>query len=301
MLETFLVEKDSLGNIKRRFVNPSTLYVRPYVLLPDPPNEAITVAASSISSPVVMTGPQDGPFEGFMVTAYATSTAYMVYDLEHRRRKLLSGPIHSETMLGGQIFPAGLASLGISPYYLPETIWLMPHETLVWQFQDLSASPNVVKIALIGRIFCVGTAAETQKLLDAKSKEARYNNQVSAPFWYTTNEQPFVLTAGQTRNTTVQVAADGAFQLFKVSCRSDYTFTLRIFDPVSGRRLTSGPVHSNLLATNTAQFPFIFPEPLLVKRNAWIQLELVNLNAAQTNNIYLTFAGRRIYTGDENL
>ena len=290
-MSTKLYIRDRAGRLR---VNPAKMFVQHYTLLPDAPNQAVTIAANATSAPLVFTGPQEGPFEGFLLAGRGTSLALGV-TFDFRRRNLQNYPIHGQTILGGQV-PAATGFLG---YVLPETLWLLPKETLVVQLQDLSGQENTVKLAIHGRIYTVGATPAAVKNTPDVLKLANQADQQSTPYFYTTHNPPLSLTALQTQSPSIHVGQDGAFELHKIGSVSTGAFSIQLYDPNSGRKLTSSAVHSDLI-TGNAYFPFILPEPLFIKRNANINFDITDLTGAP-NTIYLTFAGRRICAGDEGL
>jgi len=290
-LRTFV--QDSAGNL---VVNPAKMYVQPYILLPDSPNEAVTVAANSASQPLVLTGPQEGPFEAFFLAARCTSLAIRV-TFEYRKRQLQNYGIHGQTILGCQYL--NVVANGFVGYILPETLWLLPRETLIIQATDLSGDTNILKFSLHGRLYSVGATPTSVSEIPKTLNMANRSMQMSAPFWYTTENPPLTLSANQTVQTSIHIGRDGAFELHKIGAYSTGAFSVVIYDPNSGRRLTSGAVHSDLL-TGNAWFPYILAEPLFMKRNSWLKLDITDLSGSE-NSIYLTLAGRRIYQGDEGL
>lgn len=305
MAQTYLKDP-ATGDVR---INPAKSFILNYILLPDPPvpppvppAQPFTVPAAGIGPPMIFTGPQEGPFEAHAITLAATDKENLLLTrFRHRLRDLVSDQIHVRTMWGGQIdiVPAATFALGVSPFYLQTTLWLMPRETIEVQFRDLSGTDNVVKVAIHGRLYV--SAATPQAVMGTSEayNQAKRKNEVASPFWYTTNLPPIAVPASGTVRVTIQVAADGAFLWQKLTARATSdNYRIQWWDE-RGRALVSQPMHHDLGVGN-ADFPYIFVEPTLYKRNAIITIEITDLSAS-LNNIYLTLSGQRIYQGDQYL
>ena len=288
-------------------VNPKKLYVQHFSLTPQPPGDVVTIPGTGTSGPLVFQGPQEGVFEGFQIMLTATAPgSLLLTKMDHRiTRSLISGFIHADSIFGIPIMPGAGAGLGVFPYYLPETLWLRRTETLAIQFQNLSGQNNIVRCVMHGRLYVQQLADSLAANSDAIQK-AEILNLTTAPFFFTTSSQPLAdgvaahgISALATVKTTINIANDGAFELGKISGSSTGAFTLKIYDPNTGRVLTNQPIHSDLIVGSSA-FPYILPEPLFMKRSGYLNLEITDLSG-NVNDIYLTLAGRRIYSGDQSL
>jgi len=285
-------------------VDPAVPYIQPYYLLPLDGRHTVTIAANGASNQILFEGPQEGAFEGAMLLGTATSPLILVTQFEHRNRNLIVRPIHAATMFGGQIVPTGLATLGVSPFYMQETLWLLPRERLVINLMDLSGSENTVRLAIAGTLYVLAGSEAARQMIGGVSQLALRKSQISLPFWYTpeptAGELSIVLAASATMQGNILISSEAAFNWKKTTSYHDYPYEITFYEPFSGRPLSPAPVHCDLI-TGTGMFPFVSKEGLFLKPSSRLNFTITNLSATHENAIFLTLHGQHIYSGLETV
>lgn len=121
--------------------------------------------------------------------------------------------------------------------------------------------------------------------------------------------QAAALGAGASQAVTVNIQADSAFILDKMSVFADLAgaaqtdstrviplVTLQITDGGSGRNLQNGPIPLSSIAGN-GELPFVLPQPRVFVANSSITFTFTNFSLATTyTNVFLSLIGRKVFT-----
>lgn len=281
MLPTYIKRKD--GSV---YINPAKRHVKPYALLTDPVTTA--VAANGTSAPITMPIDTQGHFEAFYAVCDRDGPATITIFDPGTSRFMMNREIHIDTIVSG-LSGAG----GQRPFIWPESYFFNVEDagrSVVVQFRDLTGVTNNIRFMLEGRRFYTKESPPEiyEKMYEYFGRKERTN------VYFLTTDLPVALpatTASTFANTRVTDEAD--FEVFKIASVSDGPYEWTIRDTGTGRILSNG-FHTNTMRTGTAEFPFIFVEPLLIERNYQMQIEFRNLSGAP-NNVFFTMIGRRLY------
>ncbi len=112
---------------------------------------------------------------------------------------------------------------------------------------------------------------------------------------------------GATVTTNISIQADADFEILKLTGTADIAgaaetansrvipnATILITDTGSGRQLMNVPVPFWALF-GSAENPFILPQPKLIAARSNLQVTITSYEAANTNNIDLSFIGNKIF------
>jgi len=279
-------------------LNPQCLYAQPYSLLPIAGRHTVTIPALGVSNPIIFDAPQEGAFEGRTLTITSTSAAMLLLEFKHRNRDIINRSQHCANLFGGQIVPAALPSLGISPFYMQESLWLMPRENIILNIQDLSGAPNVVRVAIHGTLYVLAASDSAKSSLAGVKTYALERNRKSVPFWYAPpptlgSNAPIVLGAGATVQNGIQISSNAAFHWKKTTSVQTAAYEITWFEPFSGRPLSQAPVHSDLIS-GSALFPHVWGQGMLLKPSSFLRYTITNLTP-NPNTVYITLHGQHLY------
>ncbi len=266
-------------------INKLKRHVRPFWLLTDS-GEAeptiTTVAANATANPVAMPVDTQGHFEAFYCLSQSTGPYTVIIFDPGKRRNLMNREIHIRT-LGGN---------AEQPFIFPESYFMNVEDgqrSLMVTFRNLTNVQNQIRFALVGRRW-YNKESSPQVQMEMRMKFAK-RERTNVYFLTTDGAISLAGNAAGNFNITMDDLADT--EIFKMMSFSDSPFTFEILERASNRTLSNGIIHSDL-GFGTENFPFIFPESLLVERNYQLTLRITNLSP-DTNNIFVNFAGRRLY------
>lgn len=281
MLPTYIKRSD--GSV---YINPAKRHVKPYSLTSNP--TIVTVAANATSAPITMPIDTQGHFEAFYAVCDRTGPATVTLFDPGTNRYLMNREVHMDTVVSG-ISGTG----GQRPFIWPESYFFNVEDAgraMIAQFRDLSGDSNDIRFMLEGRRFYTKEAPPEiyQKMYEYFGRKERTN------VYFLTTDQDVTLPATTAETVArARVTDEADFEVFKIACVSDGPFEWTIRDTGTGRIL-SNDFTSNTMRTGTAEFPFIFVEPLLVERNYQLQLNMRNLSGV-ANRVFFTMIGRRLY------
>lgn len=283
MLPTYIRKPD--GTV---YINPAKRHVKPYALITNP--GLVTVPALNSSPPITMPVDTQGHFEIFYAVCDRTGPATMTIFDPGTSRFLMNREIHIDTIVSG-MSGAG----GQRPFIWPESYFLNVEDAgraMIVQFRDLSGDDNDIRFMFEGRRFYT---KESPPDIYAKMYEYFGRKERTNIYFLTTDQDVTLPSAGAPVETQAfaRVTDEADFEIFKICSVSDGPYEWTIRDTGTGRILSNG-FHSNTMRTGTAEFPFIFVEPLLVERNYQLQISFRNLSGV-TNRVWFTMVGRRLY------
>lgn len=295
-------------------INPRKLDVQYYQLVPDDPNNPISVAPAASSGPIQFTVGQDGPFEAFYLTQYrrdhATNletqahAAVDVYD-EGAKRSLMNREIHVDTIFGRSIGGVTVGALGalvyenagLAPHILAESLFVHATRTMVVRLRNLEPAMGVTQdfFPVIHGTRWYGYANPSKSLAIAVEKRSA-RSRISTPYFMTTDTDIAALAATAAANYFLTVTSEGHFEWWKTAYVSNVDFSLQIFDVRNGRSFSNGPVYCKA-GIGSAALPFILPEHTVLQANSKLRLAVVNLSTTTALTGWITLCGRRIYVG----
>lgn len=282
MLPTYIKRPD--GSV---WINPAKRYVKPYALV-TAPNQTITVAGGSSSPPITLPIDTQGHFELFYAVCDRTGPATMtIYD-PGRSAFLMNREIHIDTIVSGLSGTGGQR-----PFIWPESYFMNVEDAgraLVVQFRDLSNEDNDIRLMFEGRRFYTKESPPDiyEKMYQYFGRKERTN-----VYFLTTDSDVTLPSASTETSAFARVTDEADFEIFKICSVSDGPYEWNIRDTGTGRILSNGWT-TNTQRTGTAEYPFIFVEPLLVERNYQLQINFRNLSGV-TNRVWFTMIGRRLY------
>jgi hypothetical protein len=269
------------------YLNELKRHVSPYFLVPQDLGNAqgqIAIGINGVNN-VVFSPDQNGPFEGFYLTADHGGPMLVRINDSGSKKDLMNRDINIDTIMtpvpGGQ-----------TPFILPETLWLEQRRALIMTFTDISGVAQVVRPVIHGRKWFLKQAPPGlgSKFIARRQQQ----QQITTPYFFTTdNPVVLALNAVGTR-AAMTVSEEGHFVAHKITCMSNGPFDFIVRDGRTGQSLSGSVVIGNTTGTGIAAFPYILPEPWFVERSTQLIWEFNN-RGANNNNIWLTVTGRRIY------
>ncbi len=306
MLPTYIKRPD--GSV---YINPAKRFVKPYWLLTEaigaaPAPEGVRLAAAATSPPISMPIDSAGHFEAFYsmceridsvtglpVASTPTTAATITLFDPGTSRFLMNQPCHIDTMVSGATSTAAQR-----PFIWPESYFFNVEDagrSVVAQFTNLAPAGNPLDIffTLHGRRFYTKEAPPDvyNKMYEYFGKRERTN-----VYFLTTDISPVNTTiAAPVTVTNTRITDEADMEVHKITAVSTGAFNFLIRDTSTGRALSNGTVTGST-GVGTAEFPFIFPEPLLLERNHEIQITFTDAQVPAANNtIFFTMTGRRLY------
>lgn len=297
--------RDAAG---RLCINPRKLDVESFHLVPDLSNslqsnpalpnfDAVAVPALGQTAPILFTVSQDGPVELFYASHhrddFTNNILVDIYD-EGLKRHLMNRAVPIDCVFGRTLIGGVGGGSGFGPFILPESLFLHSSRALQLRFSNPVAAPPAFKYVwpVFTGIRYYGysnPAAALAQEVEKRAAEAR----ISTPYWMTT-EQDITIAAGLGIATGwMQIAAEAHFEAYKPLYYADGDFEYAITDRRNGRQMMNRPVHCRA-GLGTAAFPMIWPQDKLWQANSQVQVDFRDLSG-MPNNIFMVFAGRRIY------
>lgn len=104
------------------------------------------------------------------------------------------------------------------------------------------------------------------------------------------------IAAGATIQQSIKISADSAFVACSVrgASLSDYLIFFRT-DSSDRQLMNAGEPVISTAITGTAQRPAPLHKPLLLPANTTISFDVTNLDTVNSNDVYFTFAGFKVY------
>lgn len=268
----------------------------------DAPNAIISLAASQTGRTVTYTARHDGPIEIYAIQAVVFNQAtppvvQTTHDIRvtfyhaGKRKNLNNRPIHIRTIQGD----AG------RPYILPETIWLPSMQAINITFDNLDVTAYNIEFILHGVKYYPAAAA-----LDVRKEIFEYAERRERTYCYfqTTNEDIALAGNATDQEANYTIPDDTDFEIVKASAVSDGQFRVAHRDAQTDRNYTSAQIHHSmffggydtaaLITTGSGgAFPGRWATSCLVRRGVTNRFVIDEISG-QTNNIYITLAGRKI-------
>lgn len=295
MFRTIIPSKDGTVNI-----NGLKMFVRPFWLTPDAPNQTLNLAAV-VGAPAYapLTIGQEGPFEGqsficesTRFTAVGDHEFLVMLEDTGTRKQLSNRMLHANTIFG----TPGL------PLVLPEYLFLHERRSLTVRMQNIFANANAVRFCIAGtRVY---TSSASSARLNKWVNDRLESAQVSSFYCLTTTDDVDNLTvaAGAT-SYFFPGDADGYFECYRMNAVAydatlgtmTGTFDFILLDAETGRQLSSGNL-SNLMATGNAMLPHVLPEAPLWRPTQRIEIRITNTTpTGNPIDVYFTMIGRKVY------
>lgn len=282
----------SQPNGKITGVNARRLGHLPFMLLPNPPDNKIVVAANQAAAPILMSVSGDGPAQGVALMAVRDRACKISLQVEdgQNTRALMNAPIHLDCIFGtGE-------NLTFKPYRLPEALYLDEGRSIVVFLTNLTAvQANVYLGMQCERML---NPVDPQLSAEEEKRRAAERTYRSLPYFYTVDGGVITLTASATAQKVVTIDQDNHFQLFQLSATSTGTFTIDILDATTGESIITAPqgrhyeIDSRMLF-GTNQFPFRFHQPRMFRAGQKLIVNVTDTSVAG-NDIYLAMGGRAI-------
>lgn len=282
-------------------VNPLKDYAVPFDLTPDKVNgtHVVTLAANQQGAEVPMTARHDGPIEGFAIKAIVldsnnapVAAPVIRVEIQHvgKRKLLMNRPIDLRTIMGD----AG------RPYVLPETIFLPAIQSLTLRLFNDENAERRVEFVVHGVKYYEHAAPDSMRKELYEYTERRERTYT---YWQTTDQVVALGGSATGVSADLTMPDDADFEIMKATCASDAAFRVDYVDGGTDRAYTASRIHDSLffggfsptaIASGAGGvFPSRWATSLLVRRGIKNRFVMDNLSA-QTNNVFITLAGRKI-------
>ena len=297
---TFITDKQ--GNVS---LNPVKNFVRGTIL--SPASTAVPVAAAAkvtnpgVSAPIILQAPTDGAIEIFScmgaqrsgVAADITNRfAVSLQETGRGQRTLMNQPVLCNHVFGtpGQ------------PYFLNESIFLEPDQTLQAIFYNQSTSGlSSFDFGFEARKFQTVNVAD--QMVNDYIEKMRLEKNIFYPFWLT-NDSPISLSSNGTGVAYFTNTKDQWLTIWDVMATAitagnagDTTelFSAEILDPRTARPLQNQPFTLNT-GFGTGSLPYKNPTGWLIEPQSQVQIYLKNLVTNGATDVYITFGCQAAYS-----
>lgn len=269
-------------------VDRRKLREQPFLLGVDSPNQSLSMGANGSSNIGKTRVSAQGPAEIVALGVKATGACVVMAQVADGQSMLtlMNGPIHVDTVFGNNLLP----------FRLSEALYIDNQRSVDWRFTDISGSSNAARlVAHAVRYMGVQFDPRLQRIRQ-RMAEKQY---ISAPFWYTNDTGAITITASSTATGQISIAPDHSFELMKITASATSgLYDLNLINVSRGKSLINAPGNQNYstsagLWVGTAQYPYIFPEPVLFEAGEKILINLTDRSGSD-NVIYLTLHGRII-------
>lgn len=270
-----------------RGINVRKMYRPPFQFTVNQPGEAVVVPANGSVPMSIASVSGEGPcgIDRFSVQKTGVALVGITVSDGGMQRTITRGSVHIDTIFGS----------GKKPFILPEELYVDELRNITMQFTDLSGSTNTIYPNL-------GSSRYLKAVPDPKMELARQrinNNQyTSMPMFQSTDGGKVVLTALGTGRDVMSIDNQNHFEIHGITYTSTGKFTFDIIDVGTGESIIDGFDNTNFelvssLAGGTAEFPFRFDEPILVRAGQQLLARFTDLSNAG-NTIYITLFGKAI-------
>jgi hypothetical protein len=264
--------------------NPPKQHVRSFWI---PPAEGESVVLGALGSTELhFEIDQQGHFDWAYIVGVSTG-AYLLRFFDGGCQRLLQNkPVHSVTVVGS----------AQRPFRLPQPYFFNVGDSqreLQCTITDLTGVSNTVRLAIYGRRFYHHEAQPDVAAMIAKKFGGGWRTYT---YFLVPKESidgaAVTLAAGASDTFTFDMDNDAHTELTKFMFSSTGAFTFRLRERDTNRALMTDVVH-NLNGIGNAEFPFNFADGYLLEANKQLLIEVTDISG-QTNNLFLTLAGRRL-------
>lgn len=230
---------------------------------------------------------QNGPFEGYGLSYDRTSPLVnvVINCVRANNRALMNRPVLADTIMSPLIGGQNL-------FLLPETLWFDPMEVYTMVFTDFSGAPNTVRPIIHGRKFNLRQAPPS--LAEALVKRKSLRQQISTPYFYTTDAAVALAANVRGQQATITVSEEGHFEWWATTFWATGAFDWRVTDAASGVSFSGSEYVNSTGTIGVSLFPYEMSEPVFIAKNTALTLEFDDYSGG-VNNVFLTLIGRRIY------
>jgi len=266
--------------------------VRDFTVITNP--LTITLAAGSAAAPgapeeVQFVIDTQGHFEWISFIGVSTGNFLInFHDLSATQRKLQNKGIHSSNIMG----------IARRPFRLPEPYLVNVRDgkrVITAILQDISQSPNTVRLALRGRRYYTReTVPNVAAYNDAKFKglERTYSYFLMPTEFRVDGFNPDPIPGGGTALFTFRTDDDAETDIQKAMVVSTGPFEFTLREKSTNRTLSNGFVIDQA-GWGNAQFAFHFVDSYLLERTKDLVMEVTDLSGSD-NTIYPCLCGRRL-------
>jgi len=165
---------------------------------------------------------------------------------------------------------------------------------IVCRVKNITASPNTIRLTLVGRRYYIRDAKPDIDVLigDSIGRRWRTNTYFLVPKEVDKFGIPPTLAGNGSARRTFVMDNDADTSIMKLMAVSTGAFSFRIKEEDTNRELSNGTLHSDN-GWGTADFPFFLSDSWFIERNKRLFVDITDLTGAN-NVIYLTMAGRRL-------
>jgi hypothetical protein len=300
-----LIWSKELGKV---IVNPLKKWVTPYTLVTDP--GIITLAAGAVSDPIPMVIDGKGHFEifdAFFKSEQSEGFTVTLFDADSfgpdQRPILMNREIHVETIASGAGITLPIsgtfsnATSGGRPYRWSENFWMdVSHAKrgamIVAVFRNLADESNTIRFSLHGRRWYYMQADPD---VAERMEEIFRERPRSMPYFWTTDEYVEKASNQTIVDFQIRLGDDAWSELHRLSLKATSPlFDILLFETASGRKFMDQTMRSDLVF-GSGEFPFILSESTLLEPNMKLTARIKYPSGAVPNEIWMTFAGRKIF------
>lgn len=283
MLPTYIGKKSS------SYVNPMEDFVTPFTLTDSLSDQFTIPATSSVVRRFIVDN--NGHFEIFstaFVIEFPALSDLVFLNIKDMgtRRNLMIEPMQLNL----------LAGRGTNPFIWPESYFLNvtdgPREIQI-EFNNTNAVPATISFTFYGRRWYQFDAPGP---IQEKMENYFQNNERTNVYFLTSNETITIPGSSSLLGTAAPIfrASDEApTEIVKALSTIHADLEGRLVDDRTGKSFSNGFVPFNLMF-GTVEFPFIFPETLIIDQNYRLRLEIIN-SAVGAQTVGINYASRRLY------
>ncbi len=268
-------------------INERKLQRLPFFLTTNAPDAAVTLSAYGAAGPTSMSISGEGTCEVFALGAQKTGVCRVKLSVQDglERRALSNGGIHINTIFGD----------GLTPYPLPEPLYVDELRRITAEFVDLSAASNSVRLFGLSRRNLKMKNDPTLELARQRQNPQQF---LSLPYFYTFDAGVASVAGNATSEFVITIGPEHHFLLSQISGTSTGLYNINLINVATGESIVNAPQGGNYgissdLIVGTAGYPFCLKEPILFQINQKILVRITD-RTGSTNTIYLTLGGRAI-------
>lgn len=287
-------------------LNPAKNFIKGTVLAPGSGSVPVVVAAKATndgqSIPIILQAPTDGAIE--ILSMMGAQRSGVAADIINRFKVTIQETgrgqrqLMNRSILCNHVFGTSPGQ----PYFLPESIFLEPDQTLQCIFYNASTSGSSSF-----DFACEACKYQTVNVADATVdrliRKNRFEKDIFYPFWLTADSHIQIPAGGSAvayfTNTKDQwlVLWNAMATAISSGVAGDTTefFSAEILDPRTARPLQNQPFTLNT-GFGVAGLPYRFPTGWLIEPESQIVVYLKNLVTDQPTDVYMTFGGTAAYS-----